>query len=413
MKRSGALELLAVARARAASAAAACLAVAATGCGAGGPTPAQDADRGEILAITIPPDASTTHLRRLDADTLTPRGGAVDLGEYHEAWAFSPDGRALAVGTFARTGVRLVDPVALRIVRDVPMPIAAVAVGWVGPDRIAVLLQKGGVVIVEASSGRIERRWPLSYRLPCSGRRAATTPSGVVFVVAARRGGAVRLLRVDGDGDLRTRALARVRAPATRRTCGSPGFAVDPSGRRALVAGSRGPVAEVDLASLAVTYRSVRGLPRGLRARPSCRSRRPLCTGPRTLDWPIARTAVLAGSNAGRAAGAVAIDTTAWSARPIDSRAADLEVAEDGAVLSFGGSGGLRASRLGGALRWTALRGTRVRAVAVAGTQLYALDDPPRATRILAARTGAVVGRAGPLGRLEILTGRREAQSLP
>src|SRR5688500_4363070 len=85
-----------------------------TGCGSGAASSQPPAD-GTVLAISTPLDGSTTSLRLLDSRTLAPRPGGFDLGEYHDAWAFSPDRTTLAVGTFARTGLRLIDPVTLRL----------------------------------------------------------------------------------------------------------------------------------------------------------------------------------------------------------------------------------------------------------------------------------------------------------
>lgn len=375
------------------------------------PQPAPDRSR-DILAITTPPDGSTTRLRRFDRDTLSPRPGGVDLGEYHDAWAFSPDRRTLAVGTFARTGVRLVDVAALRIIRDIPMPIAAVGVGWISPDRIAVLLQRGGILVIDAQTGEVRRRWPLSYRLPCDSQRQATTPHGVMFVIATRREGTVRLVRVSEAG-LRVVELERVRAPSGGRTCGAAGFTVDPSGERALVVASRGPIAEVNVGSLAVTYRDSPRLRAVLGQRADCRG----CTGRWTAVWPAARTVAIAGVDVMERrgawptetpAGAVLVDTSTWSVRLIDRAAGDVASTGDGTLLTFGGMrAGVRATALAGIRRWVTLRGSRVRSATVAGNRVYVLDDPPRVTRVLDANTGAlIVSKSTALARFEVLTGR-------
>ena len=138
---------------------------------------------GPVLAITTPPDASSTLLSRIDPETLAPQAPGFDLGEYHGSWAFSPDRRQLAVGTFLRTGLRFIDPDRLTSIRDVPLPVAAVAVGWISRDRVAVLLQRGGVLLIDANQGTVVRRWRMSYRFPCERRRQAATPNGVIFVV--------------------------------------------------------------------------------------------------------------------------------------------------------------------------------------------------------------------------------------
>ncbi len=132
-------------------------------------------------------------------------------------------------------------------------------------------------MLIDAQHGSVMRRWALSYRLPCERRRQAVTRHGVVFVVGDRAG-AIRLLRVDSGGELRIVGLTRVRAPSSGHSCGSAAFAVDPAGDRAIVAGSRGPLAEVNLGSLAVGYHDNATLRRAL-AQPSlCRA----CIGRRS-----------------------------------------------------------------------------------------------------------------------------------
>ncbi len=373
----------------------------------------------DLLAITTPPDASSTVLGWYDADTLAPKPGGVDLGEYHDAWAFSADGRTLAVGTFGRTGVRLIDVrelSGLRITRDVPMPVATVGVAWLRPERIAVLLQRDGVAIVDAAAGRIERRWPLSYRFPCERRRQAVTPYGVVFVVATRVG-AIRLVIVDADGGLRFVSLPRVRAPSTVHTCGSAAFAVDPAGGRAVVVGSRGPIAEVDLASLAVRYNDDAKLRSALGQVPGCRPVGATCTMRRTAEWSATRRLVMAGVNVVDRRGArpfetptgvSVVDPTTWSARRVDRSAGAVTVTRDGTLLTFGGRrAGVRATARDRSVRWTALTAERVRSVSATGNRVYVLDETGATTHVLDAATGARISSPSPgLGRLDILTGR-------
>lgn len=366
-----------------------------------------------ILAISTPLDGSSTVLRRLDADTLAPRPGGFDLGEYHDAWALSPDRRTLAVGTFARTGVRLIDPVTLRLVRDVPMPIAAVGVGWVDPERVAVLLQRGGVVLVDARRGRILRRWPLRYRLPCQGRLQAVTPHGVVFVVASRNGGRLRLLRIGPSGRLDVAPLGRIRSPSSGHACGVPALAVDPTARRAFVAGSHGPAAIVDLRSLRVSYRPERGL-----AGP-CRRTVRSCTARRGAVWSTPHLLALAGIERGgrrggrprdRPLGVTLTDATAWSARVVDRSAGQVAAMRDGSLLAFGGRRlGVRVMTPGGGTRWTALRGTRIRTAQATSRHVYVLDDAGKATYVLDAGSGRLLSKSEARGRLDVLSGRDEA----
>lgn len=395
-------------------------AVALSGCGGDA-----DADKpvvrrdGQILAITTPPDGASTRLGWLDRDTLMPRGAGFDLGEYHDAWSFSPDGGTVAVGTFARTGVRLVNVTTLRLIRDIPMPIAAMGVGWLTGDRIAVLLQRGGIIVIDVRDGRVLRRWPLSYRVPCTARRQASTRHGVVFVVTAA-GGDVTLMRIDRQGELRLVELRAVRSVSSSHTCASAGFAVDPAGQRALVLAARGPIADVDLRTLRVTYQDSRQLRRlrGVSAR--CRAAGRACTSRRSVEWAAPDTVVIAGADridrrgarpSQTPAGVGVVNTRTWSTRRIDRMASDAASTADGVVLAFGGRRpGVRATGLDGAQRWTALRGTLIRAAVVAGNRVYVLDDPPRMTHVLDAATGTVVSsRPTALGRLDVLTGRDDA----
>lgn len=368
-----------------------------------------------VLAITTPADGSSTMLRRLDADTLAPLSAGTDLGEYHGAWAFSRDRRVLAVGTFARTGVRLIDPATLAITRDIPLPVAAVALAWVSAQRIAVLLQRGGVVVVDAGRGRIERRWPMRYRLPCGASRQAATPHGVIFAVTSRSG-TVRLLHVDAHGRLRSVTLSRVRAPSGPRTCAAPALAADPGGGgRAVVVAAHGPLAEIDLTSLSVAYHAERELRRTI-GQPARCPRRRTCAAIVTAAWlddntvvtGLTRSSERRGPQPTSSPGSVGvIDTRRWSARAIDRQAGNIALGPGNVLLSFGAQRrGVRATALDGTTRWTALR-QRLRSVIAAADRVYALDEAGDRAHVLDAATGARI--AAPrlaLGRLQILTGR-------
>ena len=383
------------------------------------PTKAEnDARAAGVLAITTAADGSTSTLQRLDADTLAPLSAGTDLGEYHGAWAFSRDRRVLAVGTFARTGVRLIDPASLATTRDIPLPVAAVALGWVSRERIAVLLQRGGVVVVDTARGRIERRWPLSYSVPCGATRQAVTPHGAIFVITGRSG-TVRLLRIDADGQLRVVTLSRVRAPSGRRSCGAPALAADPAGQRAVVLASDGPLAEIDLASLPVAYHRQRELRRATGQRASCPRPR-ICVAKVAAAWLDDKTVVtgLTRWTEAREArpvasggGVAVIDSHTWSTRVVDRQAGDFALAPDKGLLTFGAQRrGVRAITAGGTTRWVALRQRRLRAITATAGRVYALDEAADRAHVLDAATGTEL--AAPrlaLGRLQILTGRSHA----
>lgn len=353
-------------------------------------------------------------LRRLDADTLAPRpGGRFTLGEYHDAWAFSPDRRILAFGTYRRTGLRLVDPVTLRPVRDVPMPIAAIGLGWVDPERVAVLLQSGGVVLVDARRGQILRRWPFEYQLPCEGLRQTVTPHGVVFAIASQTGGGLRLLRIGPSGELDVADLGRARSPSTGRGCGVPALAVEPSGRRAFVAGSHGPAAIVDLRSLHVSYRSER------RLTGPCRLTVRVCTARRGAIWStpgvlalsgVERTARPGARPRERALGVAVVNTAGRRSRWVDRSAGRVAAMRNGTLLAYGGRRrGIRAVTPSGVTRWTALRGTLIRTAQATDRRVYVLDAAGKATYVLDARSGRSLSKSAGRSRLDVLNGRDEA----
>lgn len=378
-----------------------------------------DARAAGVVAITTPADGSTTMLQRLDADTLAPLAAGTDLGEYHGAWAFSRERRVLAVGTFARTGVRLIDPASLAITRDIPLPVAAVALGWVSPERIAVLLQRGGVVVIDADSGRIDRRWPLSYTVPCADARQAVTPHGVIFVITSRSG-TVRLLRIDADGQLRVVTLARVRAPSSPHTCGAPALAADPAGARAVVLASHGPLAEIDLTSLSISYHAQRE-PRRATGQPGSCPRPRICTAKVAAAWLDDETVVTGltrwtardGRSVASGGGVAVTDSRSrsWSARVVDRRAGDFVLAPNNGLLTFGAQRrGMRAITADGTTRWVALPQRRLRSAAATARRVYALDEAADRAHVLDAATGTEL--AAPrlaLGRLQILTGHSHA----
>lgn len=290
------------------------------------------------------------------------------------------------------------------------------AVGWISSDRVAALLQSGGLVIIDARTGQVERRWPLSYRVPCDQRRQARTPYGVVFLLVGPAG-AARLVRVDADGLIRVINLPRIRAPSDGFSCGAVAFAVDPEAERAILLTGRGPIAEVALKSMTVTYRA---RPRALSLSPACRRARGACTSGRTAIWSSGDTVAVSGTDSidrpgvrpiQSPAGAVALDTRTWSARSIDRTATGVAFIGSDTILAFGGArSGLSATTVGGQRVWSALKGRQARKVAVAGNRIYVLDNPPRTTRVLDTKNGTLIfSQPRPRGRLDVLTGRTEA----
>jgi hypothetical protein len=157
----------------------------------------------------------------------------------------------------------------------------------------------------------------------------------------------------DAGGGVRAVPLPRIRAGQRlsrgyrggRYPMARPGLAVDPEGGRAFVVGAPGPVAEVDLASLEVTYHEL-SQPVSLLGRlrdwiePPAHAHHP--QGPiRQAAWlGNGRIAVwgarLHGDEvAESASGVKLVDTRDWTVRTIDDRATDAAVLA-GNVLAWG-----------------------------------------------------------------------------
>ena len=208
--------------------------------------------------------------------------------------------------------------------------------------------------------------------------------------------------------------LRGLRAPSGRRTCGAAAFAVAPDQGRALVLASSGPIADVNLKTLAIRYRDSSHLRDTLGQRSRCR-----CVTRWRAVWPTPATAAVAGAElrerrgrvAQTALGAALIDTGQWRARALDSKAGDVAATDQGALLTFGGAAsGLRATGVDASPRWAALPKTRVRSVAIASGRAYVLDDTPSVVHIIDLATGALVAsRSLALGRLDVLNGRSDS----
>jgi hypothetical protein len=209
----------------------------------------------------------------LDPRTLRPLPGPrvrLPFGVSGHAW--SPDRSRLVVGDLDDDALHVLDPVRLRRVATIKFGIVAEApqqLAWLGPRRLAVVAGNpwdgATLVMADPVAGRVLSRRPLN-------------PAGIV---AARAGdrlvllhseidriGPARLSVVDDQGRIDTVQLSGVRAgfqnppdwdrPGAYAITRDAGLAVDPAGGRAFVVAGGPTVAEVDLASLRVTYRQLR-----------------------------------------------------------------------------------------------------------------------------------------------------------
>jgi hypothetical protein len=231
-------------------------------------------------------------LARYDPATLKPVGRRLRLPQDAQLWAFSPDGRQLALAS-DRDGLQLVDLRTMRVRARFRGRRLVRGLAWPAPRRL-LLAEHGETLLVDPAAGRILRR----QVRPGEPSDAARTSGGLVFLgTNGDEGiGPARLDVTGADGRTRSVLLERIRAGVDGGDNNQgpwqserPGLAVDDTGKRAFVVGGTGLVAEVDLATLAVSYREPHE-PRSLlsrlagRLQPSARAK--AASGPqRTAAW--------------------------------------------------------------------------------------------------------------------------------
>ena len=202
-----------------------------------------------------------------DPLTLQPlRGRKAPLGVHGGDWAFSSDRSVLAVGRCNPPEIRFVDARAMRVLGDLrisPYPGCANRSTWLRPDRLLATVSLGRqseLVVVDPVERRVVRREPFQ---PVAVWDSGHTRDELVLLLAGDGTVApARLAVIDAEGTIRTVGIDRILAgsvvdeaseqPHARIV--SPGLAIDPDGRRAFVVPASGPVAEVDLQTLEVSY---------------------------------------------------------------------------------------------------------------------------------------------------------------
>jgi hypothetical protein len=320
-------------------------------------------------------------------------GRKTSLGRHYGSWAFSADRATLAIASCGDTrsrGIRFVNARAMRVLGDLQLSRSfsddcTSSLTWLASRRLLAVVQTASetsVVLVDPVARRVLRREALPAGPWATGR---TRDELVVLLGNHGSFAPARLAVVDAEGRMRITTVERITAGTIEEGEGSeyrsraiqPGLAVDPGGRRAFVVPHAGPVAEIDLRTLAVSYHELD---------------RPSLFG-RLLRWltPAAQAKVLEGpirqarwlgdgmiavsgvdysitANAGgqplmtaAPAGVSLVDTRSWRARELDDEASGFAVGA-GLVVAQGGrwdSGqergygpGLRAFGLDGRERW-------------------------------------------------------------
>jgi hypothetical protein len=218
------------------------------------------------------PHPERLSLTRVDPRTLKPFGPKVRVG-YLGSMVLSADGSTLAaVGSLSLSSgwVELIDLAKMRVRSKVAVPGSEV-VSWLSPTRLLLLGNDPGGVhvrVFDTRTRRIVRDTRLSGDVPLDfrgqGDRVVITGLGAVFLLEGlgERPAPVRLVLVTPSGATRVVTLARIAGgsfalPKTQfGHFWQPALAADRQSARAFVVGAAGqPIADIDLSTLATTYR--------------------------------------------------------------------------------------------------------------------------------------------------------------
>jgi hypothetical protein len=323
-------------------------------------TTAATAQAGGPLVGVISSDNLATELARLDPRTLRPLPGSrLRLTGSWPMLAVAPDRSTAILGSEAGD-LTVVDLVRLRRLGAVETDLPGAAIfgwGWVGRSRLLLIdtSQQAAteVLAVDVSTRRVVHQ----QRFNGVVQGYARLPSGLALLVTpANEIGQARLVVADANAGLRAVTLTEINAgfkqfddtdgSGPRMEQAVPGIAADPAGRCAYVVPGGGPVAEVELASLKVTYhrlgRSASLLQRLARWwAPPAEAK--IISGPsRSALWlGDGQLAVTGydGSAEGQhreiPSGLELIDTRTWAVRQVDRRSSSAVLAA-GRLLAFG-----------------------------------------------------------------------------
>jgi hypothetical protein len=273
--------------------------------------------------------------------------------------AVAPNRSTAVLGSEAGD-LTVIDLVHLRQLGAVKTDLPGAAIfgwSWVGRSRL-LLIDTSQQAVTEVLAVDVNARRPVRrQRLNGVVQGYARLPRGLALLVTpANEIGRVRLVVSDANAGLRTVSLAEINAgfkqlddtdgSGPRMEQAVPGIAADPTGRRVYVVPGNGPVAEVELASLEVTYHRL-----GRSASPWQRLARwwappaeaKILSGPsRSALWlgdgQLAVTG-FDGSAKGHhmeiPSGLELIDTASWTVRQVDRHSSSAVLAA-GRLLAFG-----------------------------------------------------------------------------
>jgi hypothetical protein len=338
------------------------------------PGPAAPSAGGPLMAVVGDPGrGEPVQLVQLDPDSLRPLPGRrLALTDTVAGYAWSPDGSTLVLGDTDTDALFLIDAQRMRMLGKMwlDVPNAPQWFGWLGPRRLLAVVDQPlrdpdaklgdtAVVLVDPLARRVLRRQNLHSGVQTAvfdGDRAVllTTPSEGI--------GMASLAVVDGQGTVRPVPLRAISAGYKEPTDqGSSegvterrevGLAVDRAGGRAFVVAAGTPVAEVDLATLRVTYHGL-SQPASLLQRlagwfvPAAEAK--LASGPlRSACWLGDGLLAVWGSDARvvkdaggertvkeTPSGLKLVDTRRWTVTPLHPEATAVRW-HDGRLLAFG-----------------------------------------------------------------------------
>ena len=208
-------------------------------------------------------DYERGRLAWFDPATLTPLPGRkVEMPGGACSWSLSVDRAQLAYSNCER-GLVFVDARTMRRVAavDVAQRLTTVEnLVWLRPDRLLATTTQSTLLVIDPRTRRVLRRVTLPG--PVSGRRVLADGRIAYLTSTAGAFGPARVAIADADGNLRVAEVGRISTGTVydadsrdpHGTVRSAGFAVDLAGARAYVVSPELLVAEVDLATLAVSY---------------------------------------------------------------------------------------------------------------------------------------------------------------
>lgn len=360
--------------------------------------------------LAIEPGPVGNYLVRLDAHSLKPLSKRVWLGGYVSAWAFSPDGRRLALAGRDDGVIHIVDT---RRLRHLPAlrtrrnryasPLAWLAprrLVWLGPDRVF-------------AADPIRRRRLPTAMLEGAVVMAAQRVGNELVLLLAPTGeiGPAGLAVVGADGRVRSITLDGIRAGMTfdpesmEGDEWRPGLAVAPAGRAFVVGTGDEPIADIDLGMMAATYH--RPQPRrSLLAKlhdwlePRAEAKTQVPGSSRRALWLGDGRLAIWGSDSVRTGpdqvettpiGLSIADTRDWTIETVDTRAEQVALAGESLLMTAPGAG-LATYSTDGQRRYQLFGDESVAVEATFGERVFVFPHGGGRIRVVDARSGRVLG---------------------